>query len=102
MFLANNHIKNLGMMYLGKSKWAKLKVIVLHDNMFSDEGVEDFLAREWITVECLDIRTMRTPKIIPFGKEKPDFWFCQLSYCSVQYLLQRHWYSLFELFLFVG
>lgn len=29
-------------------------------------------------------------------------WFCQLSFVSVQYLLQRKWYSLDTLLLYVG
>lgn len=61
LHLVNNRIKNLGMMYLGKCKWAKLKCLILLDNMFSDEGVRDFLARDWITIEYLDLRTKRTP-----------------------------------------
>lgn len=100
--LANNHIKNLGLMYLGRSKWAKLKALILFDNMFSEEGVEDLMARDWITLEHLDLRTKRTPMLAPFGKEKQEYWFCLLGYAAVQYILQGKWYSLQGLMLYVG
>jgi hypothetical protein len=38
--LSNNRIRNLGMKHLGRAKWAKLRVLILRDNLFSDDGVE--------------------------------------------------------------